>query len=136
MPFGQHKYKALPDIPSGYLRWLRRKVDLYDPLETQVEVELRLRGLDKPIRADEIEQMTLERIRLVHEGLQQVAGNCDGAQLVDRVGFSKAHTDLGRMLAQKRSLTPREATFGMRVVRRHRKQLSPELRTALELDDQ
>lgn len=36
MPFGKHKGRLIPDIPTNYLRWLIREVDLDDDLREAV----------------------------------------------------------------------------------------------------
>lgn len=49
MPFGKHKGVPLASVPSDYLRWMLRSIDLYDDLKSDVERVLVTRGGDSPL---------------------------------------------------------------------------------------
>lgn len=44
LPFGKHKHRPLPDVPSAYLSWLLATVKLSARLRSAVAGELRARG--------------------------------------------------------------------------------------------
>jgi hypothetical protein len=48
LPFGKHKDKVLPDVPTDYLRWLLGAAKLSSGLRTAVVAELLRRGFDVP----------------------------------------------------------------------------------------
>lgn len=43
MPFGKYKGVLLADLPDDYLSWLATKLDLREPLRTQVRTEYHTR---------------------------------------------------------------------------------------------
>ena len=59
------------------------------------------------------------------------ASDQDRAAMANGEGWSKAATTTGHYLAALDSLTPEQARHGARLLRRHRGQLPPELRTRL-----
>jgi hypothetical protein len=48
LPFGKHKGRPLPEIPSDYLTWLAKTCRLSSGLRAAVGVELARRGLEAP----------------------------------------------------------------------------------------
>jgi hypothetical protein len=46
MPFGKHKGEWVHDIPTDYLEWLVRNVELFGSLERAVHDTLRARGVE------------------------------------------------------------------------------------------
>ena len=48
LPFGRHRGKLLPDVPSDYLAWLLRAVKLSRGLRDAVAAELVGRGVAAP----------------------------------------------------------------------------------------
>jgi hypothetical protein len=48
LPFGKHKGRPLPDVPTSYLTWLAREAKLSSGLRAAVEGELQRRGVTPP----------------------------------------------------------------------------------------
>lgn len=67
--------------------------------------------------------LTAEQITAIHTGLRALAGVCDGAVTLDGAGFNKLDTRLGRELAARAALTPKQAALGQRLIRKYRRQL-------------
>jgi hypothetical protein len=76
-------------------------------------------------------KMTASQIKAVHVALVRLASMCDGAQQVDNVGFNKIDTGIGKDLAYRESLTPRQAALGKIIVWKYRRQLGEELMEAI-----
>lgn len=62
--------------------------------------------------AKDAEAMTPSKIGAVHQGLKILAGRCDGAQQLDRAGFSKVDAAIGDNLSDCLYLTPKQAVLG------------------------
>ena len=60
-------------------------------------------------------------------GLRTLSAFCDGARALDGLGFSKLDAEFGHKLAACQSLSPRQAHYGARLVRKYRRQLDSEL---------
>lgn len=75
----------------------------------------------------EVDTLPVEVVRAIHQGLQQLAGVCDGAQARDGMGFNGADTVFGKSLAGAQILTPKQARAGQRLIRKYQKQLDPAL---------
>jgi SWI/SNF-related matrix-associated actin-dependent regulator 1 of chromatin subfamily A len=76
---------------------------------------------------DEIaERLTEAEIAEIHEGLRRLAGVCDGARTWDGHGFNKLDTRIGHELAERPSLTKRQAALGWKLCRKYRRQLGAE----------
>lgn len=73
--------------------------------------------------AHESEALTQIQIQAVHLGLQMLAGICDGAHSLDGAGFNKFDTAIGKSLAERHSLSPKQGALGMKLVRKYRRQL-------------
>lgn len=73
-------------------------------------------------------ELTAEQVAAIHTALRVVAGmDTDGAQVLNGVGFSKFDTRFGCELAERSSLSPRQAAAGMKLARKYRRQYSPEI---------
>jgi uncharacterized protein (DUF3820 family) len=48
LPFGKHKGRPLPAVPTGYLEWISRETKLSSGLRSAVAAELKSRGLQAP----------------------------------------------------------------------------------------
>lgn len=68
-------------------------------------------------------KLTPAQIAAVHNGLQMLAGVCDGARELDGAGFNKIDAGYGHRLAALPGLTPRQAVTGLKMVNRYRSQL-------------
>ena len=71
--------------------------------------------------------VTPEQSRAVSECLGMLAGMCDGARKIDGAGFSKMDAAIGRELAQRGNLSPKQVVLGARLVTRYRRQLPLQL---------
>ena len=66
---------------------------------------------------------TLSQAEAILEGLQAIAGRCDGALEEDGCGFNKFDTRVGKSLAGNEKLTDRECVLGRRLVQKYQRQL-------------
>lgn len=64
--------------------------------------------------------MSKADISAVHLGVKLLAGRCDGAQAWDGAGFSQFDVPLGHYLADLKSLTPRYAALGKKLLLKYR----------------
>ncbi len=76
---------------------------------------------------EEAAKMTPVRIAAVHQGLQILAGYCDGAHELDGAGFSKVDVRIGHSLADAGALTARQAALGVKLIVKYRRQLPVDL---------
>jgi len=67
--------------------------------------------------------LTADQIAAIHQGLQMLAGVCDGAREIDGCGFNKFDTRTGKALANAPRITARQALLGQKLVRKYRGQL-------------
>lgn len=70
-------------------------------------------------------------VAAIHLGLRILAGTCDGAKARDGHGFNKLDSRFGRALAQCPGLTPRQAHFAKRMLKKYHHQLDRELVLAI-----
>jgi len=66
-------------------------------------------------------------VAAIHECLQMLAGNCDGARTLDGAGFNKFDTEFGRKLAHASGLSLAQARAGRKLVRKYQRQLPADL---------
>ena len=91
-----------------------------DPRTTTIEV--------KPDPKDAAaDALTAGQIEAIHIGLRSIAGVCDGADARDDQGFNKFDTRLGKELASRPELSPRQALFGQRLCVTYQRQLPADL---------
>lgn len=64
-----------------------------------------------------------EHQQAVHYALRALAGMCDGAVARDGHGFNKVDARIGRELASRPALTPRQAALGYLIARKYRRQV-------------
>ncbi|MHB1733454.1 MAG: SNF2-related protein [Ferrimicrobium acidiphilum] len=77
--------------------------------------------------AKRAEWITPKDIEAVHEGLRLLAGlDFDYAQEVNGVGFSKIDVGIGHDLAERTTLTPKQAALGAKLTNKYRRQLPEE----------
>jgi SWI/SNF-related matrix-associated actin-dependent regulator 1 of chromatin subfamily A len=114
---------------------LIRKQEIYDQA---LDEEKKVAAVDaeSPVAASEAERPPIPQkdvevpedfIRAVHSALRFLAAMCDGAQSRDGFGFNKYDARVGRDLATKPVLSPRQALFAGRLVVKYKKQLPEEL---------
>lgn len=73
--------------------------------------------------AEEALLITREQTAQIHADLRTLAARCDGARELDRAGFNKIDSAIGKELAALPVLTPRQAALGARICRKYAKQL-------------
>ena len=64
-----------------------------------------------------------EQQAAIHDCLQILAGECDGAFSRDDAGFNGVDTAFGHSLAAQDSLSPKQAFFGQKIIRKYHRQL-------------
>jgi len=74
--------------------------------------------------AEEAEKMTGIEIAEIHANLRFLAMRCDGAHAMDGIGFNKYDAPIGRDLASRPTLTPKQAALGKRICKKYQGQLS------------
>jgi len=99
-----------------------RALDRESRPEAQVAVPATTRTTSDQLSA-EADKLTPEQIPAIHEGLRLLRAACDGAHRLDAVGFNKLDANVGRQLADRPSLSRRQAALGRRLVRKYRRQL-------------
>lgn len=67
--------------------------------------------------------ITDEDINDIHLMLQYLAGRCDGAVELDGMGFNGLDSDFGKSLAGAPRLSPTQAAYGYKIVRKYKGQL-------------
>ena len=98
------------------------------------------RALDRAAAAIQIEMPSKRRkttqkdvtcteaeIPVIHEALRVLSAYCDGAHELDGMGFNKLDTRFGKDLAERGSLTLKQAAYGKRLTLKYRRQLPEEL---------
>jgi SWI/SNF-related matrix-associated actin-dependent regulator 1 of chromatin subfamily A len=74
------------------------------------------------------EKLSAEQITLIHAGLRMLAGlDIDGARELNNVGFNKIDSGIGRTLAERSSLSPKQAALGAKLVKKYHRQLPAEV---------
>lgn len=94
------------------------------------DVEVTREGLKR-----EAEGMKPEVIAAVHRGLQILAGVCDYAAKKDDCGFNGCDARIGHDLANRTSLTPRQAALGAKILRKYHRQLPDDINEAVRGKD-
>lgn len=65
-------------------------------------------------------------VELVHLGMKRLAGVCDGACKLDDVGFSAVDVQIGHALANRPTITQKQAALGWRILCKYHRQLGSE----------
>lgn len=77
---------------------------------------------------EEAVTLTADQVEAIHAGLRALAAmDIDRAREQNGIGFNKLDTGIGCSLAERSSLTPRQAVIGLKLVNKYRRQLSPDL---------
>lgn len=129
-------------IDAEIARTLVRKQEVIDraldvggpPPEIDVEA-IEERGGGRASRAGlerEGAALSAEQVAYAHQGVRILAGQCDGAAMLDGQGFSAFDARIGHELAAMPGLTPRQAALARKVLRKYRRtQLPGEIGAAL-----
>lgn len=99
----------------------RAKVDT--PIVLQVGATV---DTPKEKLAKEAEGMTPDQREASHEALKILAARCNGARDWDGMGFSKIDTSIGKDLAARQWLSPKQAALARKIAWRYRKSQLPE----------
>jgi SWI/SNF-related matrix-associated actin-dependent regulator 1 of chromatin subfamily A len=122
----------------GKQRVMDRMLDTDNPDEVEAmarEADLPVIPLcdikdDEPKTRKDIADLALclgaEGVAKVHASLRFLAGRCDGASEEDGMGFNKMDTGIGHLLADLDSLSPRQAAYGLMIVKKYYKNQVPE----------
>jgi len=111
---------------------LDRKVETKQPKKVE-SVEVKKTG--EKVRQTKIEVTveeekdgpTKDQIEAVREGLQRLAGVCDGAMSLDGRGFNKFDSRFGKELAMNPEWSPRQFEYALKFVVKYQRQLPSEL---------
>ncbi len=76
--------------------------------------------------AKEAAGMSAEACALALEGMQRLAGVCDGAARRDMAGFSGVDARIGHSLAQQARLSPKQGLLAAKLCRKYKRQLGEE----------
>ena len=79
--------------------------------------------VDREKIKEESANITPEQIKEVHEKLYQLALMCDGASSWDGSGFNKIDTHIGKSLGYQKSLSPKQAVLGSKILRKYHNQI-------------
>jgi SWI/SNF-related matrix-associated actin-dependent regulator 1 of chromatin subfamily A len=97
------------------------------PVQEFPAINLEAVAIPEP-RAEKAEYVfTEEDIKIILYSLSSVAGTCDGARQEDGLGFNKFDSAFGKDLASLETLSPRQATAGIKLALKYKGQLSADL---------
>ena len=82
--------------------------------------------------AEEAAKIAPEVVAAVHGALRALAGVCDGAYSIDGAGFNKIDTNVGKSLAARNQLTPKQAVLGRTIVKKYHRQLPADLMAVIK----
>jgi SWI/SNF-related matrix-associated actin-dependent regulator 1 of chromatin subfamily A len=127
--------EALLNAPSPDPAEAERQAAMRSRREALAAAEAEARALPRSqsrhdaraVLAREAEGLTAERVAAIHAGLRTLSAYCDGAINRDDMGFNKADSYSGKRLAALAALTPLQAAYGARLVRKYGRQLDPAL---------
>ena len=101
--------------------------------------EYKLPDLAEPIepkKSVEVPEISPEHIQLIHEGLIHLASyDPDAASIRNNVGFNRVDGQFGHSLAAKASLTPKQAFYGRRLIRKYHRQLPNHIKVVLDKEN-
>jgi SWI/SNF-related matrix-associated actin-dependent regulator 1 of chromatin subfamily A len=83
-------------------------------------------GTTKEQVAQLAETVTERQRELTLQGLRIMSAFCDGARGLDGMGFSKIDVRIGKDLAERGSLSPKQTVLGMKILRKYRKTQLPQ----------
>jgi SWI/SNF-related matrix-associated actin-dependent regulator 1 of chromatin subfamily A len=100
--------------------------------EAPVKVQSATAGTTREKIASEALKLTEADIKRVHQALQYIAGRCNGAVNWDGAGFSKLDTVIGKDLAARPYLSPKQAALGKRIAWKYRGQMPEAMQEGLK----
>ena len=89
------------------------------------------RDAGKAAIAKAAKRLTPELSATITQGLQMLAGMCDGARQLDGSGFNKIDSMIGHELAAKQTLSPKQVAFAALLCRKYKRQLPEEVTAAI-----
>jgi len=100
-----------------------QKIKFEEPIETFQENT----PVTKNLTPEIIENLALDVSEELKEttlrGLQILSGVCDGAKSEDGIGFNGADTGIGKSLAMRKFLTPKQTVLGIKILKKYHRQL-------------
>jgi SWI/SNF-related matrix-associated actin-dependent regulator 1 of chromatin subfamily A len=86
----------------------------------------------RPEIAEIAEKLTDAQIAAIHMGLRVLNSvNADGARILNGVGFNRIDSGIGADLAERATLTKRQAALGAKILRKYKRQLGSDLYAAI-----
>ena len=116
------------------------KGDVLNSLKSEPVIPLVSKGnkeavhTEKDSLAEEAKNIKAPQRQAILEGLQLLSAMCDGARAVDGSGFNKIDTHIGKDLAARDFLTPKQAALGKRLVNKYRGQLPEDMLTSAGIE--
>jgi SWI/SNF-related matrix-associated actin-dependent regulator 1 of chromatin subfamily A len=107
---------------------------VFDQLATLAHENAPLSAPEARPATSDIEPLSLtpQQVEAVLVALRLLAGmDTDGARVLNGVGFSKFDSAIGHDLAGRVTLSPKQATLGLKIARKYRRQISADLVTAM-----
>lgn len=99
-----------------------------EPIEVPEVAEPPTTAAVRPERiAREAASLSADQIAAAHAALRIVASACDGAEALDGMGFNKADSLIGKSLAERPTLTPKQAALAARLAVKYQRQIPEEL---------
>lgn len=75
--------------------------------------------------------LTTAQVEAIHQALRGLSMVCDGAFAIDGMGFNKIDSRIGKDLASRAFLTPKQAALGKRLCMKYTRQISDDLFSAI-----
>ncbi len=119
----------IAEIIAEKLNIADQALDGKPPESVSVPWSLRLASEDaKPEQlAEEGAKLNPIQVSAIHRVLKRLAGLCDHGRSYDRAGFNTLDAPIGHDLAERESLSPKQAALGLRLVRRYHRQVPADL---------
>ncbi len=80
-----------------------------------------------PVKPVAENTMSAEQIQAIHTAVKLLAGICDGAYTLDGAGFNRLDTSFGHSLAERETLTPKQASAAKKMLAKYHRQIPAEL---------
>lgn len=99
------------------------KVQIDDKDEAITPTKVKIVSVSVKEIERQAEKITDEQRAAIREGLEMLAGVCDGASKLDGAGFNKFDSMIGKSLALSGYFTPKQAVLGRKLVQKYQRQL-------------